>query len=116
MEDQHPGIAVAYRPALKLYAVRALQAHRLGRWLGGPQRSVTLSCRHRTHPRILSPASEAPPPHPTSAMRHTPRTSVKTAGRAIRAARKFTRGLLFVSLSTVTRSSSDGWTAAVHLT
>ena len=61
MEDQHPGIAVAYRPALKLYAVRALQARRLGRWLGGLQRSVTLSCRVPYPPAGPSPASEIPP-------------------------------------------------------
>src|SRR5918998_6368465 len=68
MEDQHPGIAVAYRPALKLYAVRALQAHRLGRWLGGPQRSVTLSCRPPYPP--ADPLSGIRDPSPTSDERH----------------------------------------------
>ena len=107
MEDQHPGIAVADRNAVKLYAVRALQARRLGRWLGARSAPSPSPAGRRTNPRILSGVGD-PSPHPTSAMRHTPRTNVKTAGRAIRAARECTRGLLFVSLSAVSGSSSDG--------
>jgi hypothetical protein len=112
MEDQHPGIAVAYRPALKLYAVRALQAHRLGRWLGGPQRSVTLSCRPPYPP--ADPLSGIRDPSPTSDERHEAHPENQREDRRTRysrganAARRFTRGLLFVSLSAVTGSSSDG--------